>query len=108
MPQRKIVSTPRLILRTTCEDDIRALHDRIFADADVIRFVFSDGGSRSTSRRNSSVSSSFNFTGDSLGLSSLLERQSGEVIGFSGLEPCDVLGSRDLGLGFVLARYACA
>jgi len=36
----------------------------------------------------------------------LVERSSGEVIGFSGLMPCTVLGASEFELGFVLARKA--
>jgi RimJ/RimL family protein N-acetyltransferase len=100
-----ILSTERLVLRTTSEDDIRALHERIFSDADVVRFVFA-GKRFSIDESASFIREQFNFSDKDLGLSSLVERGSDQVIGFSGLEPCNVLGADDLELGFVLARSA--
>jgi len=105
MRQREILSTERLILRTTSEDDIRALHEKIFSDADVIQFVFA-GRRFSFDESAKFIREQFNFADKDLGLSSLVERGSGEVIGFSGLEPCTALGASDLELGFVLAKSA--
>jgi len=110
--QRDIFSTARLVLRTTSERDIDALHERVFADAEVIRFVFLG---KTFSRQDSEkfIRERFNFSGDDVGLSTLVDKGSGEVIGFSGLRPCTALGADDLELGFVLARsawgkgYAC-
>jgi ribosomal-protein-alanine N-acetyltransferase len=103
--QRDIFSTARLILRTTSERDIDALHEKVFSDADVTRFVFSG---RTFSWQDSAkfIREQFNFSGDDVGLSSLVEKGSGEVIGFSGLRPCTALGGNDLELGFVLAKSA--
>lgn len=100
----EILSTQRLILRPTSEGDIPALHEKIFSDADVIRFVFA-GREFSLDESANFIREKFNFS-DKLGLSSLVERASGDVIGFSGLEPCTALGANDLELGFVLARSA--
>ena len=102
---REILSTERLILRSTSEDDFRALHEKIFSDADVVRFVFA---ARRFSLDESAnfIRGEFNCHNNDLGLSSLIEKSSGEVIGFSGLEPCAVLGADDLELGFVLAKSA--
>jgi len=108
MPQlmpREIFSTPRLVLRATVAADIAPLHDRIFSDTEVIRFVFS--GKRFTDAESANfIRERFNFAGADVGLSTLEERGSGEVIGFSGLVPCRALGEEDLVLGFVLARHA--
>jgi ribosomal-protein-alanine N-acetyltransferase len=103
--QRDIFSTARLILRTTSEHDIDALHVKVFSDAEVTRFVFSG---KTFSREDSAkfIREQFNVSGDDIGLSTLVERGSGEVIGFSGLEPCTALGANDLELGFVLAKNA--
>jgi RimJ/RimL family protein N-acetyltransferase len=103
--QRDILSTDRLILRTTRERDIDALHKRIFSDAEVTRFVFS-GKTFSLQDSAKFICEHFNFAGADIGLSTLVERASGEVIGFSGLEPCTALGTNDLELGFVLATSA--
>jgi len=102
---RDIFSTARLTLRTTSEGDIDALHERVFSDADVIRFVF-PGKTLSWQDSAKFVREQFNFSGADVGLSTLVERGSGEVIGFSGLRPCPALGENDLELGFVLAKCA--
>ena len=103
--QREILSTARLILRTTSERDIDALHEKVFSDADVIRFMFSG---RTFSWQDSAkfIREQFNFSGDDVGLSTMMEKGSREVIGFSGLRPCTALGGNDLELGFVLAKSA--
>lgn len=105
MPRQEIASTARLLLRQTSEDDIPVLHERIFADAEVIRFVFA-GRRFSLEESAQFIHEQFNFADEHIGLSTLVERASGEVIGFSGLEPCTVLGNDDLELGFVLAKSA--
>jgi ribosomal-protein-alanine N-acetyltransferase len=38
---REIISTARLVLRSTIPDDIPALHARVMSDPDVVRYVFS-------------------------------------------------------------------
>jgi [ribosomal protein S5]-alanine N-acetyltransferase len=103
--QREIFSTPRLIVRTTLEPDIGQLHEKVFSDVDVTRFVFSG---RTFSREDSAkfIRERFNFSGDDVGLSTLVERATGEVIGFCGLRLCIVLAANDLELSFVLARNA--
>lgn len=105
MRSREIFSTPRLVLRATVESDVGALHDRVFSDVDVIRFVFA-GKPFSEAESAEFIHGRFNFAGGEIGLSSLEERSSGELIGFSGLIPCRALGADDLELGFVLARSA--
>ena len=104
MPQ-DIFSTSRLVLRATVDEDIALLHEGVFSDPDVIRYVFSG---RQFSRDESAafVRARFNFAGADVGLSTLTERASGDVIGFSGLIRCNALGEEDLELGFVLAKRA--
>jgi ribosomal-protein-alanine N-acetyltransferase len=99
------LSTARLVLRATVPADVALLHDRIFSDVEVIRFVFC--GKQFTATESARfVRERFNFAGADVGLSTLEERGSGEVVGFSGLIPCPALGRQDLELGFVLARHA--
>jgi len=102
---REILATPRLILRATCEEDIGVLHEKVFSDAEVARFVFA-GRAFSLEESATFIRQNFNFAGDDIGLATLVERDSGEVIGFSGLGRCRVLGADDLEVGFVLARPA--
>ncbi len=102
---REILVTPRLALRATVAADIAPLHERVFADAQVIRFAFS-GRQLSREETDRFVRERFNFAGADIGFSTLVERGSGEVIGFSGLSPCHALGRAELELGFVLAKAA--
>jgi RimJ/RimL family protein N-acetyltransferase len=103
--QRDLFSTARLVLRSTSERDIDALHEKVFSDAEVTRFVFSG---RTFSWQDSAkfIREQFNFSGDDVGLSTLVEKGSGEIVGFSGLRPCNALGANDLELGFVLGQGA--
>lgn len=99
----EIITTQRPILRTPVSGDLETLHQRIFSDKQVMRFVF--GGIPLTLDR---VSEFFdaNFarkaTGHGLGV--LVEKNSSEVVGFSGLIPCNALAEKDYEIGFVLAR----
>ena len=102
---REILSTSRLVLRATVSADVAPLHERIFSDPEVSRFVFS-GRQFTASETANFVRERFNFAGVEVGLSTLEERGSGEVVGFAGLIACSALGREDLELGFVLARHA--
>lgn len=101
----EIISSPRLILRATTEADIQPLHERIFSVPDVVRFVFA-GTPFTLQQSEEFIKSKFNFAGSPMGLSTLVEKNSGEVIGFSGLNSCKPLGQDDLEIGFVLAKPA--
>lgn len=103
--RRELISTPRLVLRAAVAADIVPLHERVFADPEVIRYVFS-GKRLSADESATFVRERFNFEGADVGLSTLEERDSTEVIGFAGLVACEALGDEDLELGFVLARRA--
>ena len=98
-----ILTTTRLVLRATTEADIPFLHERIFSDPEVVRYVFA-GKPFTPEESREFIKSKFNFSGATTGLSTLEEKATGEVIGFSGLNPCCPLGQEDLELGFVLAR----
>jgi RimJ/RimL family protein N-acetyltransferase len=93
------------VLRATVASDIAPLHERVFSDAAVIRFVFS-GSPFTAAESESFMRERFNFSGADVGLSTLEERGSGEVVGFAGLIACAALGREDLEFGFVLARGA--
>jgi ribosomal-protein-alanine N-acetyltransferase len=106
-PQKQpvvILTTPRLILRTATEPDIPIMWERIFGDGDVMRYVFHGPMSKQAAE---AVMRKFFTFGDSLtGMAILTERPAGDIIGFAGLFPCEVLGTEDLEIGFVLARHA--
>ena len=67
---REILSTPRLVLRATVSADVAPLHERIFSDPEVIRFVFS-GRPFSAAESASFVRERFNVGGAQVGLSTL-------------------------------------
>jgi [ribosomal protein S5]-alanine N-acetyltransferase len=102
-----ILTTARLILRTATEQDIPVMHARVLGDREVMRYVFQ--GEPMTLERAERVMRKF-FTFDGVtgvtGISVLADRPTGEIIGFAGLVPCEVLGVADLEIGFVLTRHA--
>jgi len=98
-----ILTTPRLILRATAEEDISILQDLILGDSDVMRFAFS-GAPMAGDAAEDFIRRSFTFGGSLTGIAVLTEKPTGEVIGFAGLSPCDALGADDFEIGFVLAR----
>jgi ribosomal-protein-alanine N-acetyltransferase len=102
---RSILTTPRLLLRPACDDDIPVLHQRIFSDDAVMRHVFS-GAVMSIADSERFMRENFNFGGRRTGVATLVQRAGGEVFGFAGLNPCTVLGQDDFEIGFVLARRA--
>jgi RimJ/RimL family protein N-acetyltransferase len=99
-----ILTTPRLILRTATEPDIPIMWQRILGDGDVMRYVFHGPMLKEAAE---AVMRKFFTFGDTLtGIAILTERPAGDIIGFAGLFPCEVLGVEDLEIGFVLARHA--
>ena len=102
---RVILTTPRLILRTTTEADIPILQQRIFRDADVMRYVFR-GAPMEDERSEGFMRKFFTFGETLTGMSVLTEKPDGDVIGFAGLFPCEPFGVEDLEIGFVMARHA--
>lgn len=81
------------------------MHDRIFSDPEVMRFVF--GGAPLTKARSQEFfESAFDFEETGLKLGVLLEKKTAEIVGFSGLLACTVLGASDYEIGFVLSRTA--
>ena len=100
-----ILTTPRLILRATVEEDISVLQNLIFGDSDVMRFAFS-GAPMARDAAEDFIRRFFTFGGSLTGMAVLMEKPAGEVIGFAGLSPCDALGADDFEIGFVLARRA--
>lgn len=102
---RVILTTPRLILRTTTEADIPILQQRIFGDSEVMRYVF-HGEAMESERSESFIRRFFTFGETLTGIAVLTEKPEGDVIGFAGLFPCEPFGVEDLEIGFVLARHA--
>jgi RimJ/RimL family protein N-acetyltransferase len=100
-----ILTTPRLILRTTTDADIPILQQRIFSDGDVMRHVF-HGVTMGQEKTEQFMRAHFTFGSSLTGIAVLTEKPTGDVIGFAGLFPCAALGADDFEIGFVLARHA--
>ncbi|MBT1509657.1 GNAT family N-acetyltransferase [Bradyrhizobium sp. SRL28] len=100
-----ILTTPRLILRATAEEDISVLQNLILGDSDVMRFAFS-GAPMAGEAAEDFIRRSFTFGESLTGMAVLTEKPAGEVIGFAGLSPCQALEADDFEIGFVLARRA--
>jgi RimJ/RimL family protein N-acetyltransferase len=99
----EILRTPRLSLRSPAASAFDVLYARVLSDADVMRFVFR-GGALSRADAAAFFQSEFDHAGSGRGLGTLVEKPSGEIVGFAGLIPCKALGSEDHEFGFVLAR----
>ncbi len=103
--ERVVLATPRMVLRAVGEADISPLYQKIFSVPEVMKWVFA-GTALSLAESESFIRANFNFKVAPIGLCALVDRASGEVIGFAGLNPCQVLSDDDIEIGFVLAREA--
>ncbi len=101
----EVVGTSRLSLCGARAEDFASLYECVFSDFEVMRHVIS-GKPMSSEAAQAFYNDNFDAecSGQKPGV--LVELASGEVIGFSGLMPCAVLGQREFELGFVLARKA--
>jgi len=100
-----IITTPRLLLRTLREADISELHQRIFGVRDVMRRVFA-GAAMTAAESKAFIRDNFSSTVAATSLGVLVDRASGDVLGFAGLLPSTALAADDPEIGFVLARHA--
>lgn len=100
-----VLTTPRMVLRAVGEADISQLHQKIFSVPEVMNWMFA-GTVLSLAESDNFIRTNFNFEAAPVGLCALADKASGEVIGFAGLNRCQVLSDDDLELGFVLAREA--
>ena len=101
----EVLGTWRLSLCGARPEDFPSLYECVFSDIEVMRHVIS-GKPLSSEAAQAFYSQNFDAecSGQKPGV--LVERASGEVIGFSDLMPCAVLGQSEFELGFVLARKA--
>lgn len=100
-----LIVTPRLRLRRLVPTDRQLLHDHVLSDASVMALALS-GQPMSSSQSREFIDRRFDHDGSGQGFGVLVERATGQVIGFAGLLPCDALGEPDHELGFVLRRSA--
>ena len=102
---RVILTTPRLILRTATEPDVKVMWERVLGDSDVMRYVF-QGVPMTLETAGEVMRKFFTFGNTLTGIAILTENSTAEIVGFAGLLPCAALGADDFEIGFVLARQA--
>ncbi len=98
-----ILQTKRLLLRPTKDSDTAELHQAIFSDADVMKYL-PGGKAISLDESMIFVKDKLVVGGENIGLGSLVEKATGSVIGFAGLLKCFFLQKEDVELGYVLAK----
>lgn len=98
-----VITTERLILRAAESADITALYENVFSDPEVMAQAFY-GKTFDLAEASAFFESNFDFSGTGKKLGVLTLKESGEIIGFSGLLPCNVLDDQDFEIGFVLGR----
>src|SRR5262245_47577535 len=93
-PPVVILATPRLILRAAIEQDVPVMWQRIFGDAEVMRYVFK-GKPMAEEQAGQLMRKHFTFGDKRTGLAVLTEKPTGDIIGFSGVMPCHALDNDD-------------
>ena len=97
-----ILETARLLLRTTRLDDTNDLYKQIFSNEDVVQFTFGREGLNIEETENF-IKNNCNFD-SKLGLSTLIEKKSGNIIGLAGNIECNYLDEKDYEFGFILGK----
>jgi [ribosomal protein S5]-alanine N-acetyltransferase len=101
----EIIVTPRLRLRSPIPSDLQILHDHVLSDAAVMQLALS-GQPMLPPQSKEFIDRNFDHDASGKKLGVLIERATGQVIGFAGLLQSDVLGEIDYEIGFVLRRSA--
>ena len=97
-----ILETNRLLLRTTTLDDTNDLYEQVFSNKDVVQFTFGREGLNIEETENF-IKNNCNFD-SKLGLSTLIEKNSGNIIGLAGNIQCNYLDEKDYEFGFILGK----
>jgi RimJ/RimL family protein N-acetyltransferase len=100
-----LIDTPRLVLRVAQPADFGPLFAHVLSDAVVMRHVDA-GGALDRDRAAAFFATAFDHDGSGGKPGVLVEKASGEPIGYAGPRRCRVLDADDLEIGFVLARAA--
>jgi RimJ/RimL family protein N-acetyltransferase len=100
-----LIDTPRLALRAAQPADFGPLFTRVLSDPAVMRHVDA-GGALDLDRATAFFATALDHDGSGGKPGVLIEKASGELIGYAGPRRCRVLGTDDLEIGFVLARAA--
>jgi ribosomal-protein-alanine N-acetyltransferase len=103
-----IITTDRLVLRSVGDADLGQLYDLVFSDPEVMLHAFK-GGTLSEKNAADFVKNTFDHDGNGKQLRVLTLKNSGSIVGFSGLLECSILGCSipgkpDYEIGFVLGR----
>lgn len=99
-----VLETDRLVLRLAQRGDLESLHQQIFSDPMVSKYVFS-GGIFTAHQSRDFFDDEFNFDGASpYGLCIIEEKETKSVIGFAGLMKARHLATEDYEFGYVLAQ----
>jgi len=97
-----IMETDRLILRTTIPQDTNDLYKQVFSNDVVVKFTFGSDGLNIDETKDF-IKNNCNFD-KKLGLSTLIEKISGRVIGLAGIIECNYLEKKDYEFGFILGK----
>jgi len=98
-----IISTNRLLLRSTCDSDFGTLYDIAFSDPEVMCHAF-EGKPLSKKESTDFFTNSFDHDGNGKQIGVLVLKNADIPIGFAGLWACSVLGKLDYEIGFVLGQ----
>jgi RimJ/RimL family protein N-acetyltransferase len=104
-PAPALIETQRLVLRVAEPSDFEPLYARVLSDPVVMRHVDA-GGAIDADRATAFFATALDHDGSGGRPGVLVEKATGELIGFAGPRRCRVLGADDLEIGFVLARVA--
>lgn len=102
---RPLIETPRLAIRTPQPGDLALLRSRVFGDPEVMRQVDA-GGTLDATRAAAFVATALDHDGSGRKPGVVIEKATGEVIGYAGPRACAAFGDDDIEIGFVLARVA--
>jgi ribosomal-protein-alanine N-acetyltransferase len=104
-PTVPLIETPRLAIRAPQPGDLALLRSRVFGDPEVMRQVDA-GGSLDATRAAAFFATALDHDGSGRRPGVLVEKATGEVIGYAGPRACAAFGDDDIEIGFVLARVA--
>jgi len=99
-----VIATPRLLLRSTLQADFDQLFTLIFSDEEVMKHL--TGSPLARVRAAKVFDEVFDHDGTGRKPGVLVEIETGKLLGYAGLMPCNALGENDYELGFVLRREA--
>lgn len=102
---RPLIETPRFAIRAPQPGDLALLRSRVFGDPEVMRQVDA-GASLDAGRAAAFFATALDHDGSGRKPGVLIEKATGEVIGYAGPRACAAFGGDDIEIGFVLARAA--